>query len=72
MNNHTYYTAAGSFIRKVNSQGQSCLVIIIDQQEYGVDIQEMALWTVLNNAYAPGEGGTAGRRRDLDVPRWAG
>ena len=48
MNNHTYYTAVGSFKRKVNDQGQSCPVIIINQQEYGVDIQEMALWTALN------------------------
>ena len=48
MNKHTYYTAIGSFKRKVNDQGQSCPVIIIDQQEYSVDIQEMALWTVLN------------------------
>ena len=48
MNKHTYYTAIGSFKRKVNGQGQSCPVIIINQQEYGVDIQEMALWTALN------------------------
>ena len=48
MNKHTYYTAVGSFKRRVNSQGQSCPVIIINQQEYGVDIQEMALWTALN------------------------
>ena len=48
MNKHTYYTAIGSFKRKVNGQGQSCPVVIINQQEYGVDIQEMALWTALN------------------------
>lgn len=48
MNQHTYYTAVGHFQRRTNSQGQSCPVIIINQKEYYVDIQEMALWTALN------------------------
>ncbi len=48
MKNHTYYTAVGHFQRRTSSQGQSYPVIIINQQEYCVDIQEMALWTALN------------------------
>ena len=48
MNTHTYYTAVGHFRRKASSQGQSYPVISINQQEYCVDIQEMALWTALN------------------------
>lgn len=48
MNQHTYYTAVGHFQRRTNSQGQSCPVIIINQKEYYVDMQEMALWTALN------------------------
>ena len=38
----------GHFRRRTNGQGQSYPVIIINQQEYCVDIQEMALWTALN------------------------
>lgn len=48
MKQHTYYTAVGLFQRRTNSQGQSRPIIIINQREYGVDIQEMALWTALN------------------------
>lgn len=48
MNQHTYYTAVGHFQRRTNNQGQSCPVIIINQKEYYVDIQEMALWTALS------------------------
>ena len=48
MNTHTYYTAVGHFRRKTNALDQSYPVIIINQQEYCVDIQEMALWTALN------------------------
>ncbi len=48
MKNHTYYTAVGHFQRRTSSQGQSYPVIIINQQEYCVGIQEMALWTALN------------------------
>jgi len=48
MKNHTYYTAVGHFQRRTNSQGQSYPVVIINQKEYYVDIQEMALWTALN------------------------
>ena len=48
MNTHTYYTALGHFQRRSTGLGRSYPVIIINQQEYDVDIQEMALWTALN------------------------
>jgi len=48
MNTHTYYTAVGHFRRRTTGLGRSYPVIIINQQEYDVDIQEMALWTALN------------------------
>lgn len=47
MNKYTLYTAVGHFQRKSTAHG-SYPVIIIDQQEYMVDIQEMILWTCLN------------------------
>lgn len=42
------YTALGHFRRRTTGLGRSYPVIIINQQEYDVDIQEMALWTALN------------------------
>lgn len=48
MSSRTYYTAVGHFRRRINGLGRSCPVIIINEQEYDVDIQEMALWTALN------------------------
>ncbi len=48
MSSRTYYTAVGHFRRRINGLGRSCPVIIINEQEYNVDIQEMALWTALN------------------------
>ena len=48
MNKQTYYTAVGNFQRRTDCHGQSYPVIIIKDQEYCVDIQEMALWTALN------------------------
>lgn len=47
MKKHTLYTAIGHFQRKNTADG-SYPVIIIDQQEYMVDIQEMILWACLN------------------------
>jgi len=44
----TFYTAVGHFQRKVNGEGQSCPVIIINRKEHYVDVQEMAVWTALN------------------------
>lgn len=43
MKKHTYYTAVGHFQRKTDGQGRSYPVIIINGEEYTVDIQEMAL-----------------------------
>ena len=48
MNTHIYYTAVGHFRRRSNGRGQSYPVIIINRQEYCVDIQEMAIWSALN------------------------
>lgn len=48
MSSHTYYTAVGHFRRRNSGLGQSCPVIIINEQEFNVDIQEMAVWTALN------------------------
>ena len=48
MSSHTYYTALGHFQRRSGGLGRSYPVIIINQAEYCVDIQEMALWTALN------------------------
>ena len=48
MSSHTYYTALGHFQRRSGGLGRSYPVIIINQKEYCVDIQEMALWTALN------------------------
>ena len=48
MSFRTYYTAVGHFRRRSSGLGRSCPVIIINEQEYNVDIQEMALWTALN------------------------
>ena len=48
MSKHTYYTAVGHFQRRTNGRGRSYPVILINQREYCVDIQEIALWTALN------------------------
>lgn len=42
------YTAVGRFQQKGRMDGLSCPVIFAGQQEYGVDLQEMMLWTILN------------------------
>lgn len=42
------YTAVGRFQKKGCAGGLSCPVIFAGQQEYGVDLQEMMLWTILN------------------------
>lgn len=48
MEKKTFYTALGHFRRKTDGQGRSFPVIIVGQKEAYVDIQEMALWTVLS------------------------
>lgn len=42
------YTAVGRFQKKGCAGRLSCPVIFAGQQEYGVDLQEMMLWTILN------------------------
>ena len=44
----TYYTAIGNFRRRQDNEGRSYPVIIVNREEYMVDMQEMALWTCLN------------------------
>lgn len=41
------YTSVGHFQKKTNGPGQSYPVILINHQEYPVDIQEMIVWTAL-------------------------
>ena len=48
MKNSTFYTAVGHFRRKTDENGHSYPVILINQEEYLVDIQEMSLWTILS------------------------
>lgn len=47
-NMSTYYTAVGHFRRKTDDNGRSYPVILVNQKEHIVDIQEMAVWTILN------------------------
>lgn len=48
MKRSTYYTAVGHFHRKTDEAGRSYPVILVNQEEHIVDIQEMAVWTILN------------------------
>lgn len=43
-----FYTAVGRFEKRSNGCGRSCPVIILRQQEYMVDMQEMVIWAALN------------------------
>lgn len=47
-NRNSYYTALGHFRRKADGQGRSYPVILVNQEEHMVDVQEMAVWTVLS------------------------
>ena len=47
MKKSTFYTAVGHFRRKTDANGQSYPVILVNQEEYLVDIQEMSVWTIL-------------------------
>ena len=44
----TFYTAVGQFRRKTDGSGRTYPVILVQQEEHMVDIQEMAVWAVLN------------------------
>ena len=48
MKTNTYYTAVGHFRRKTDGAGRSYPVILVNQEEHIVDVQEMAVWTILN------------------------
>ena len=48
MKQSTYYTAVGHFRSKTDDAGHSYPVILVNQEEHIVDIQEMAVWTILN------------------------
>lgn len=48
MEKSTFYAAVGHFRRKTDRNGQSYPVILVNQQEYLVDIQEMSVWTILS------------------------
>lgn len=48
MKKSTYYTAVGHFRRKTDDNGRSYPVILVNREEHIVDIQEMAVWTILN------------------------
>ena len=43
-----FYTAVGHFCRKTDANGRTYPVILVNQEEHMVDMQEMAVWTVLN------------------------
>lgn len=47
MNTRTLYTAVGHFHCKHDLMGRSCPVVLINQQEYMLDLQEMAVWSTL-------------------------
>lgn len=44
----TYYTAVGYFHRKTDGGGRSYPVILVNGEEHIVDIQEMAVWSILS------------------------
>ena len=44
----TFYTAVGQFRRKTDDSGRTYPVILVHQEEHMVDMQEMAVWVVLN------------------------
>lgn len=47
-NTSTYYTAVGHFRKKTDQAGRSYPIILVNQEEYMVDIQEMAVWSILS------------------------
>lgn len=43
-----HYTAVGHFRRKTDASGRTYPVLLVNQEEHMVDMQEMAVWSVLN------------------------
>ena len=48
MEKKTYYTAVGHFQRRTDGKGGAYPVVLVNQKEYIMDHQEMAVWTALN------------------------
>ena len=48
MTQHIYYTAIGQFRCKRDESGRTYPVVVRSQREYGMDLQEMTLWSCLN------------------------
>lgn len=44
----TFYAAVGHFRRKTDANGRTYPVILVNQEAHMVDMQEMAVWSVLN------------------------
>ena len=42
------YTAVGYFRKITNSTGEAYPIVMINEQEYRLDLQEMTIWTILN------------------------
>ena len=42
------YTAVGYFRKITNSTGEAYPIVVINEQEYRLDLQEMTIWTILN------------------------
>ena len=47
MDKRTYYTAVGRFTKRHDADGNTYPVVYVNQQEYLLDLQEMAVWTAL-------------------------
>jgi len=48
MKKSTYYATVGHFRRRTDENGRSYPVILVNREEYIVDVQEMAVWSILN------------------------
>lgn len=48
MEKRTFYAAVGHFRLKTGENGRSYPAILVNREEYLVDIQEMSVWTVLS------------------------
>lgn len=48
MKNQTYYTSVGTIRNEKNAQGDTCPVIMVNQQTHYLDLQEMAAWAALS------------------------
>lgn len=44
----TFYTAVGHFRRKTDNSGRAYPVVLVNREEHMVDMQEMAVWSILS------------------------